>query len=130
MPVRMTHVKMRSFIVPVAAARARVTLRPAENDDAVTAMLAAKTDERIVASARLELRRGSMRSARSRRRSVATQERDASRRRVAITGIGLVTPVGNDVGDDVDARSTARRAAWRRSRCSTHRVSRRASPPR
>jgi 3-hydroxymyristoyl/3-hydroxydecanoyl-(acyl carrier protein) dehydratase len=53
-PVRMTHVKMRSFIVPRQQLQIGVELVPAA-DHIVKAMLSAKTGERLVASARLEL---------------------------------------------------------------------------
>jgi 3-hydroxymyristoyl/3-hydroxydecanoyl-(acyl carrier protein) dehydratase len=54
--VRMTHVKMRSFIVPLQRLEIGVKLAPCEND-MLRAMLSATTDERTVASARLELAR-------------------------------------------------------------------------
>jgi 3-hydroxymyristoyl/3-hydroxydecanoyl-(acyl carrier protein) dehydratase len=53
-PVRVTHVKMRSFIVPSQRLAIDVALEPAR-DGIVKAMLSAKTDDRLVASARLEL---------------------------------------------------------------------------
>jgi len=56
-PVRMTHVKMRSFIVPAQRLELGVSLTHGEHNT-VKAMLSAKTDGRTVASARLELRRG------------------------------------------------------------------------
>ena len=52
--LRVTHVKMRSFIVPSQRLDIEVALRATDNGVA-TAMLSAKTDERLVASARLEL---------------------------------------------------------------------------
>jgi 3-hydroxymyristoyl/3-hydroxydecanoyl-(acyl carrier protein) dehydratase len=53
-PLRLTHVKMRSFIVPAQRLDIGVTLAAPENGMA-KAMLTAKTDDRLVASARLEL---------------------------------------------------------------------------
>ncbi|HKU86945.1 MAG TPA: hypothetical protein VJV77_11475 [Casimicrobiaceae bacterium] len=53
---RMTHVKMRSFIVPAQRLAIGVKLEAAE-DDALRATLSAKTDERTVATARLVLAR-------------------------------------------------------------------------
>ena len=53
-PLRMTHVKMRSFIVPSQRLDIGVALAPLQ-DDIAKAMLTAKTDDRLVASARLEL---------------------------------------------------------------------------
>jgi len=55
-PLRVTHVKMRSFIVPSQRLDLGVELSPA-GDGAMKAMLSAKTGERLVASARLELGR-------------------------------------------------------------------------
>jgi 3-hydroxymyristoyl/3-hydroxydecanoyl-(acyl carrier protein) dehydratase len=55
--VRMTHVKMRSFIVPSQHLLITVSLSPGSGDT-VKAMLSASTDGRTVASARLELARG------------------------------------------------------------------------
>ena len=52
--VRLTHVKMRSFIAPGQRLEIRVTLKP-EDNKLVKAMLTATTDEKTVASARLEL---------------------------------------------------------------------------
>jgi 3-hydroxymyristoyl/3-hydroxydecanoyl-(acyl carrier protein) dehydratase len=52
--LRVTHVKMRSFIEPSQQLDVGVTLNPAGNGVA-RAMLTAKTGERLVASARLEL---------------------------------------------------------------------------
>lgn len=54
--VRMTHVKMRSFIVPMQRLDIAVDLAPGENG-AVKAMLSARTDDRLVATARLDLAR-------------------------------------------------------------------------
>jgi 3-hydroxymyristoyl/3-hydroxydecanoyl-(acyl carrier protein) dehydratase len=54
--VRMTHVKMRSFIVPSQRLDIGVKLAPCENE-MLRAMLSATTDGRTVASARLELAR-------------------------------------------------------------------------
>jgi 3-hydroxymyristoyl/3-hydroxydecanoyl-(acyl carrier protein) dehydratase len=54
--VRMTHVKMRSFIVPLQRLEIGVKLAPCESD-MLRAMLSAATDGRTVASARLELAR-------------------------------------------------------------------------
>jgi 3-hydroxymyristoyl/3-hydroxydecanoyl-(acyl carrier protein) dehydratase len=53
-PVRMTHVKMRSFIAPSQRLDIGVELAPSR-DGVAKAMLDARTDERLVASARLEL---------------------------------------------------------------------------
>jgi len=53
-PLRVTHVKMRSFIVPSQRLDVGVELAPA-SDGVARAMLSAKTDDRLVASARLEL---------------------------------------------------------------------------
>ncbi|HSU43643.1 MAG TPA: hypothetical protein VLN42_05455 [Casimicrobiaceae bacterium] len=55
--LRVTHVKMRSFIAPSQQLDIGVTLDPARNATA-RAMLTAKTGERLVASARLELATG------------------------------------------------------------------------
>jgi len=55
--LRVTHVKMRSFIVPSQRLAIDVVLQPAQ-DGVVKAMLSAKTDERLVASARLEIAGG------------------------------------------------------------------------
>ena len=53
-PSRVTHVKMRSFIVP--AQRLDVDVRLAASEDGIAkAMMNARTDERTVASARLEI---------------------------------------------------------------------------
>ena len=54
--VRMTHVKMRSFIVPAQRLAIDVKLKVAE-DDTLAATLSAKTGERTVATARLVLAR-------------------------------------------------------------------------
>jgi 3-hydroxymyristoyl/3-hydroxydecanoyl-(acyl carrier protein) dehydratase len=54
---RITHVKMRSFIVPSQRLDVSTTLGAAENGVA-KAMLQAKTGDRLVASARLELSKG------------------------------------------------------------------------
>jgi 3-hydroxymyristoyl/3-hydroxydecanoyl-(acyl carrier protein) dehydratase len=54
--VRMTHVKMRSFIVPAQRLAIDVKLKAAE-DDTLAATLSATTDERTVATARLVLAR-------------------------------------------------------------------------
>lgn len=54
--VRMTHVKMRSFIVPGQRLAIDVTLKAAEGET-LAATLSAKTDERTVATARLVLAR-------------------------------------------------------------------------
>jgi len=53
-PSRVTHVKMRSFIVPSQRLEIGVELA-ASHDGVARAMLSAKTDDRLVASARLEL---------------------------------------------------------------------------
>jgi 3-hydroxymyristoyl/3-hydroxydecanoyl-(acyl carrier protein) dehydratase len=53
-PSRVTHVKMRSFIVPSQKLDIDIKLGAAENGMA-KAMMSAKTDDRIVASARLEI---------------------------------------------------------------------------
>ena len=53
-PRRVTHVKMRSFIVPSQRLELDVALEAAK-DGIVKAMLSAKTGDRLVASARLEL---------------------------------------------------------------------------
>lgn len=53
-PLRVTHVKMRSFIVPSQRLDIDVALQPAQ-DHMIKAMLSAKTGDRLVASARLEL---------------------------------------------------------------------------
>jgi 3-hydroxymyristoyl/3-hydroxydecanoyl-(acyl carrier protein) dehydratase len=55
--LRVTHVKMRSFIAPSQRLDVGVTLDPAR-DGIARAMLTAKTGERVVASARLELAAG------------------------------------------------------------------------
>jgi len=55
-PLRMTHVKMRSFIVPSQIVEIGVKLIADDNEN-LKAMLTAKTDGRTVASARLELAR-------------------------------------------------------------------------
>jgi hypothetical protein len=64
-PVRMTHVKMRSFIVPSQLLSITVSLSPGEADT-IKAMLSAATDGRTVASARLELARAPVNEARGR----------------------------------------------------------------
>jgi 3-hydroxymyristoyl/3-hydroxydecanoyl-(acyl carrier protein) dehydratase len=56
-PIRATHVKMRSFIVPSQRLDLIAELAPM-HDGVVKAMLSAKTDDRLVASARLELAAG------------------------------------------------------------------------
>jgi 3-hydroxymyristoyl/3-hydroxydecanoyl-(acyl carrier protein) dehydratase len=56
-PIRATHVKMRSFIVPAQRLELHAELAPVQ-DGVVKAMLSAKTDDRLVASARLELAAG------------------------------------------------------------------------
>ncbi|MGE5169771.1 MAG: hypothetical protein ACM3JC_05285 [Rudaea sp.] len=53
-PLRTTHVKMRSFIVPSQRLEIGVELRPAQ-DGVAKAMLTARTDDRTVATARLEI---------------------------------------------------------------------------
>ena len=53
-PIRVTHVKMRSFIVPSQRLEIGVELAP-PHDGILKAMLSAKTDDRLVASARLEI---------------------------------------------------------------------------
>ncbi len=53
-PTRVTHVKMRSFIEPGQALDIGVELAPLA-EGAVKAMLTARTDDRLVASARLEI---------------------------------------------------------------------------
>jgi 3-hydroxymyristoyl/3-hydroxydecanoyl-(acyl carrier protein) dehydratase len=55
--IRVTYVKMRSFIVPSQRLDVDVALGAADNGVA-KAMLSAKTDDRLVASARLELAKG------------------------------------------------------------------------
>ena len=52
-PLRATHVKMRSFIAPSQRLELGAELAPAGND-VVRAMLSAKTDDRLVASARVD----------------------------------------------------------------------------
>ena len=56
------------------------------------------------------------RARRNRRRRPRAMNARRGTRRVAITGIGLVTPVGNDVADDLGARCSPAAAAARRSR--------------
>lgn len=56
-PIRATHVKMRSFIVPSQRLELSAELAPMK-DGVMKAMLSAKTDNRLVASARLELAAG------------------------------------------------------------------------
>ena len=86
-PVRMTHVKVRAFTPPGAAARAvdvdlrRPRRRRSRTRDAVGAS-ADGQDRRAPRALELARKAG---------------HDDAVKRRVAITGIGLVTPVGNDV---------------------------------
>jgi 3-hydroxymyristoyl/3-hydroxydecanoyl-(acyl carrier protein) dehydratase len=53
-PLRVTHVKMRSFIVPSQRLDIGIELQP-PGDGVARAMLSAKTDDRVVATARLEL---------------------------------------------------------------------------
>ena len=53
-PSRVTHVKMRSFIVPSQKLDIDIKLGAAENGIA-KAMMSARTDDRTVASARLEI---------------------------------------------------------------------------
>jgi 3-hydroxymyristoyl/3-hydroxydecanoyl-(acyl carrier protein) dehydratase len=53
-PLRVTHVKMRSFIKPSQRLDLGVELAPS-SEGVARAMLSAKTDDRLVASARLEL---------------------------------------------------------------------------
>ncbi len=55
--LRLTHVKMRSFITPGQRLEIRVAMKP-EDDGMVKAMLSATTDDKTVASARLVLARG------------------------------------------------------------------------
>ena len=64
LPVKMTHVKMRSFIVPSQRLALGVELA-GESDGTLKAMLSAKTDDRTVASARLWLAAGAAQSASS-----------------------------------------------------------------
>ena len=54
---------------------------------------------------------------------------ESSMRRVVVTGMGMVTPVGRDLESTWSALLPAR-AAWARSRSSTRGRSRRALPPR
>ena len=56
-PIRATHVKMRSFIAPSQRLELNAELAPM-HDGVVRAMLSARTDDRLVASARLELAAG------------------------------------------------------------------------
>jgi 3-hydroxymyristoyl/3-hydroxydecanoyl-(acyl carrier protein) dehydratase len=56
-PVRVTHVKMRSFIVPSQRLDVEIRLAAAQNGIA-KAMMSAATDDRVVASARLEIAMG------------------------------------------------------------------------
>ena len=53
-PLRVTNVKMRSFILPGQNVDIAIELAPVENGIA-KASLAARIDERIVATARLEI---------------------------------------------------------------------------
>ena len=53
-PLRATHVKMRSFIVPSQRLDLAAEIAPVSDDGIVKTMLTAKTGERLIASARIE----------------------------------------------------------------------------
>ena len=61
-PLRVTNVKMRSFILPGQNVDIAIELAPVENGIA-KASLAARTDERVVATARLEIAATDIRAA-------------------------------------------------------------------
>ena len=90
--VRMTHVKMRAFIAPGQTSTSRVEACGRATGDTATFMLSRA------------MRRQDRRH-RARRDRLAERDDMSSgtQRRVAITGLGLVTPVGNDVATTWDA---------------------------
>ena len=117
---RMTHVKVRSFTPPGATARAR--------GDAAGHADATRD---VRARGRTPTARRRDRARRNRRRRPRSMNAPTpGKRRVAITGIGLVTPVGNDVATTWER--AARRPQRRRPDQPLRRAaaSRCASPPR
>ena len=90
-PARMTHVKMRSFIVPGQEVDTRPKSRARSDGDHAHRLSARDGDGRTIATARVEFADAGAAAAMT------------ARKRVAITGLGLVTPVGNDVATTWDA---------------------------
>ena len=89
LPVAMTHVKMRAFIVP------------GQEVDSCAEV----TGKRMADAHRTETRDGDGKTIATARVEFVAPDADTMtvRKRVAITGLGLVTPVGNDVATTWDA---------------------------
>ena len=113
----MTHVKMRSFIAPGDVLQIEAQARAGRRATRIL-LSAHAANGKTVATARLETDCGRIRMTPS------------GKRRVAITGIGLVTPVGNDVATTWQALLAGRSGGAPRSPCSTPAASRCTSPPR
>ena len=85
---RVRDVKIRAFIAPGQTLELEAHVQSASADGAQM-KLAARADGRTIATARIEIER--------------SHAMTDSRRRVAITGIGMVTPAGNDVATTWEA---------------------------